>query len=325
MKKVIVSVLLLGLIVSLAACNTNNLAEYKKALEKTDQITSGQMSAEFSMSIDFETEGMTADEIKNLNYYKDMKGSFGAVFDYEADKSIFRNYINFGGMGFDYDMYFDSGEMIMKLPVVGKYMKLNEMMNSSSVDEEKFSRKIISEETIKLIGEKWVSLMNEDDVFKGKDIILTTPDGEVKTTEYSITLKSEQIRSLILGVSELLEKEESLKQFYEEYRGRDNSKSFEEIIGLIKDNIENYDVENFKYTALVDIDGYIVSENIIFSIRSNDASPLFKGADYSLDIKNWNINKEQSFDFPVLTDKNTLKADEMGEMPDIMKSLFKNE
>lgn len=324
MKKIIVSVLLLSLMVSLTSCNTNNLAEYKKALEKTNQITSGQMSAEFSMSIDFETEGMTADEIKNLNYYKDMKGSIGSVFDSETDRLILRNYINFGGMGFDYDMYYDGVEMVMKLPVVGKYIKLNEMMDLSYVEEEPGS-KIISDDTMKLIGEKWVSLMNEDDVFKGKDIILTTPDGEVKTTEYSITLKSEQIRSLILEGSQLLANDKSLEKFYEEYKGRDNSKSFEEIIGLIKDNVEDYDVENFKYTALVDIDGYIVSESIIFSIKSNGASDLFKGADYNLNIKNWNINKEQSFEFPALTDKNTLKVDEMGEMPDIMKSLFKNE
>ena len=44
---------------------------------------------------------------------------------------------------------------------------------------------------------------------------------------------------------------------------------------------------------------------------------------YKLDIKTWDINKDQKFDFPVLTDENTIKPDQMKDnMPDIMKDYF---
>ncbi len=325
MKKIVCLALMPVLMLALTACNTNNLAEYKKALEKTEQITRGQTQVEFSSNVDINTEGMSAETIKELDYYKEMKGSFNVAFDEEAKKSIFRSYINFGGLGLDYDLYFNDGEIIMKLPIAGKYMRMNEVNNPSAIEESKVNGEIISESTIKAISEKWVELMNEENVFRGKNIILTTPDGEVKTSEYSITLSSQQIKSLFSEVVDSISKDTNLKQLYEEYRAKENKKSFEDVIKLLRDNAENYSVENFKYVALVDIDGYIVSEDIEFHIKAEDKSLIIREVDYKLNVKNWDINKEQAFEFPVLNDKNSIKADNAKEIPDVMKSLFDKE
>lgn len=326
MKKILAIFLASMLVLSLAACNTDNLAEYKKALEKTEQISKGQFSTELSMIMDYNTDDLTAEEIKELNYFKDMSGSFNVVYDNEAGKSVLRNYMSFGGLGFDFDMYINGEEIIMKLPVVGKYIKMNEL-NSFDIDEEAYGQAIISEETMKAIAEKWVGLMKEEDVFKGKDIILTTPDGEVKTTEYTITLSDEQIRTLVKESVAIAAKDETLKQFYDEYvlvNFNEEEITFEEMLESIEDNIENYMVEDFKYTALVDIDGYIVSENISYKIKSTKTDLILKGMNYNLDMKTWDINKEQSFDFPVITEENTVDADNMEEIPDLMKDLFKS-
>jgi hypothetical protein len=329
MKKIISILLASMLVLSLSACNTDNLAEYKKAIDKTEQITKGQFSAEISMGMDYNTTGMTAEEIKDLNYFKEMKGSFNTVFDDDAEKAIFRNYMNFGGLGYDFDIFIDGEEFFMKLPVIGKYIKLNEIQNMTNVGKEDydFDQTIVSEETVKAITDKWVGLMKEDNVFKGKDIILTTPDGEVKTTEYTITLTDEQIKLFVSESVDIAEKDVNLKQYYDKFlkvKINDEDLSFEDMIKCFKDNIENYKVESFKYTALVDIDGYIVNENILFSIKSTNTDLMLKGMDYNLDIKTWDINKEQSFDFPVLTKENTMDIDNTEEMPDLMKDMFEN-
>ncbi len=120
MKKLISAILAVMLVFSLTACNTDSLGEYKQAAEKTDQITKGQTSGEFSLVTDFNTDGMTPEEIKELNYYKDMNGKFNISFDDESEKSIYRNYLNMGGLGFDFDLYINKDEMFVKLPVVGK-------------------------------------------------------------------------------------------------------------------------------------------------------------------------------------------------------------
>lgn len=326
MKRILMAISVLMLVLSLAACNADNLGEYKKALERTEQITKGQMSGELSMALDFKTDGLSVEDIKELNYFKDMRGSFSSVFDKDLDKGIYRNYMNLGGLGFDYDVYANGNEIFMKLPVAGKYMKFYKVQDSVNVNEREYSGQIISEETMKAITEKWVSLMKEEDVLKGKEIILTTPDGEVKTKKYTIALSSEQIKALAADSVEAASRDESLKRFYDEYAGNVavNNKSFEEMIGYIKSNIQNYDVENFKYTALVDIDGYIVSTNIVFNIRAVDDTQVFRGFDYSLSTKNWDINKEQTFDFPELTEENTVDSNKKEEMPDLIKNLFKN-
>jgi Tfp pilus assembly protein PilV len=327
MKKIVAILLIAVIVLSLTACNTNNLAEYKKAFEKTDQIAKGQLSAEFSTVMDYNTTGLSSEEIKELNYYKDMNGSFNVVYDDGAEKAILRNYMNFGGLGYDFDLYINGKEVSMKLPVVGKYIKLNEIQNSTT-NQYDFEQSIVSEETMKAISDKWVGLMKEENVFKGKDIILTTPDGEVKTTEYTLTLTDEQIKLFVSECVELAQKDESLKQFYDNYvkiKINDKELSFEETIKSFKENIENYKVENFNYTALVDIDGFIVNEDISYSIKAVKEDLLLRGTDFNMNLKTWDINKEQSFDFPVLTEENTIDVNNKEEMPDMMKDLFKNE
>lgn len=337
MKKIISIIMVAALMLSLAACNTDNLAEYKKAFDKTDQISKGQVSGEFSTIMDINTDNLTPEEIKDLNYVKDMNGNFSAVYDDSLEKGIYRNYISMGGLGFDFDVYLNGDKIFMKIPVAGKYLDLTELISSAEVaqiNEEAFDKPIISEETMKHISQKWVGLMNEEDVFKGKDIILTTPDGEVKTKEYTITLSSDQIRTLANESLDAFSKDESLRSFYNEYMASMNEneatkslKSFDEAIKTLRDSIENYDVESFKYTALVDIDGYIVNEIVTVSLKSTEESNIIKGVSFDLNIKNWDINKEQVFDFPELTEDNTINADDMKdmeEMPDLMESIFSN-
>ena len=345
-KVIFIGAFLLILMIFITSCNTNNLVEYKKASEKTEQITKGQTAGEFTMTTEINQDGLTGKEIKELNYIKDMDGSFSVVFDEEAEKSIIRSYMNFGGLGYDFEVYINGEEVSIKLPVIGKYLRIDEEMMSEGEEYYEAGNQIISEETTKEFTKCWLSLMNDDDVFKGKNIVLTTPDGEVKTTEYTIKLSDEQIKTLLKDSAEILSKDESLKSFYEKNISASvekiedeleqntteleqkiselEKKTFEEFLNDIVSSTEKFKVENFSYTAHVDIDGYIVNEIIDISLKAIDAEKEgIIGVNYNLDIKTWDINKDQKFDFPVLTDENTIKTDEMKEnMPAVMEDYF---
>ena len=338
-KIVFIAAFLLILMMFITACNTNNLVEYKKASEKTDQIVKGQTAGEFITTTEINQDGLTAEEIKELNYIKDMNGSFTAVFDDKEEKSIIRSYMNFGGLGYDFEVYINKEEVSIKLPVIGKYLRIDEDMVSEGEEYYDSENQIISEETGKEFAKRWLSLMNDEDVFKGKNIVLTTPDGEVKTTEYTIKLSDDQIKTLLRDSAEILSNDESLKSFYEknissnikkiendleQKTNGSEQKTFKEFLNDIVNSAEKFKVENFSYTALVDIDGYIVNEIIDISIKAIDAEKEgIIGANYKLDIKTWDINKDQKFEFPVLTDENTIKPDEMNEnMPSVMEDYF---
>lgn len=315
-KRIFILILIILFSLSLTGCNTDSLGEYKKASDKTEQIKKGQTSGEIALSMDFNTESMTQEEIRELNYYKDLKGSFAAVYDKESKKFIYRNYLNMGGLGFDFDYYMNGSEAFIKLPVIGKYMKLNEIqeLEKNKVDDD-YTENIISKEALEAISKNWINLMNKDDVFKGKDIVLTTPDGEVKTTEYTIKLNDEQIKKLFTECMSIASKDESFKRFYSEVQK--NAKVFEgkaldKMLSDMKENINDYTVESFSYIAYVDIDGYIVNERVeaALIVKSNEM-PGLRGMKFNMDIKNWNINKSQSFSFPELTEENTVKFEDM--------------
>lgn len=329
MKKILTIMITILLAVSLAGCSLDGLGDYKKAVEKTDQIKKGQTSGEFSLEMDFNTEGMTEEQIKQLNYFKTMKGSFEVAFDDEAEQGIFRDYLNFGGLGFDFDLFINGEEVFMKLPVIGKYMRIEELQGQMPIPRDGKGMEIISKETQDAISDKWLGMLKKEDIFRGKDIVLTTPDGEVKTTEYTIKLNDEQIKSLAAYSIDMLSKDAKLKENYEEYGKKIEplkDTSFEELFSDLRENMKDYSVESFSYTAYVDIDGYIVNEMLDFSVKVDDAKPeAVKKFGYKLDIKNWDINKAQKFEFPVLTEENTLDMDEMDKnMPFMMEDLFKN-
>nr|HPL54669.1 hypothetical protein [Bacillota bacterium] len=226
--------------------------------------------------------------------------------------------------GFDFDLFVNGEEMFVKLPILGKYMEFDKMQQAEGASG------IISKETENELSAKWLGLLNKEDVFKGKDIVLTTPDGEVKTKEYTIKLNNDQIKVLAEECMDIVSRDEKLKENYEKYIKKSTKQlediSLEKLISSIKEEIKNYRVENFSYTAHVDIDGYIVNEVIEVYVKAENREPAgMNDLNYRLELKNWDINKNQEFEFPVLTEENTVNIDQMNQnMPFMMDNLFDN-
>lgn len=327
MRKIMTAIFTVILAISLAGCIPDSLGDYKKAAEKTDQIKKGRTSGEFVVEMTFNTAGMTEEQIKEMNYFRNVKGSFDVAYDDEAEKGVFRNYLNLGGLGFDFELFIDGEKAFMKLPVIGKYVRLDELQAPVHQEGE---LELVSAETVGVINEKWLGMLKKEDIFQGKNIVLTTPDGEVKTREYTIRLKDEQIKSLAVYALDMLSRDGKLKENFEEYFKKNVERlkdcSLEKLLSDMKENIALYTVEDFSYTAYVDIDGYIVNEMIRVSLETDSDEPAaVTGVNYSLDIKNWDINREQQFEFPELTESNTLDMDRMEEnMPFMLEDLFKN-
>lgn len=325
MKRTAAVVTIILFVIFFVSCSVDSLESYNKAVQKTEDIKTGQTSGNFTVVMDFNTEGMTEEQIKELNYFKTVEGSFNAAYDESQKAAIIRNYLNLGGLGFDYDIYMNEDKMFMKLPIVGKYLQLDESYKNGEATV------LISEDTKASIGEKWMGLLNKEDIFREKDIILTTPDGEVKTTQYTIALKDEQIKSLAFDGMEILLKDEKFKESYENLLKK-NIKYFEgysldKLTEAFEETLKNCKVEAFAYNAYVDIDGYIVNETIEISVTMQDSnSSGINGFDYKMEIKNWDINKAQDLEFPILSEENTLKLENIEKnMPSVFEGMFSKE
>ena len=335
MKKILLIVLSLVLIISLVACKKNDFEAYMKAVNKTVEIKRGQQSINYKMNIDFDTEGLTEEEIKDLNYFKNFESQFNLTYDDELKKSIARNYFNFGGLGFDSVFYFDGEKSFIKMPIIGKYLILDEelledyMEDTESTNNEK---EYISKEAIEEVEQKWLDMINREDVFAGKDSIMSTPDGEVKVTEYTIKLTGEEFKNVINESADILLNDEILRETIQEYieKSVDDEIDFDldEVIEDFKKGMEYSEIKDISYIAYIDIDGYIVKENIEFEMGfKNSEEHRMNSFKYFLETNRWGIEKEQEFNFPELTEDNTLDPDEADQgIPFMFENIFeKNE
>ncbi|MBS4537912.1 hypothetical protein GOQ27_05530 [Clostridium sp. D2Q-11] len=314
MKKNI-SIFLIALIIfSFTGCKGSDLKSYGDAVEKTNSITKGQMELNMDMDLDINTQGMTEEELKAMNYFKTMKGKMRIKFD-ETEKFISRNYFNFGGLGFDLDVFGNGEDIYLQMPIIGKYINVKEFdENKQSSQENEF----ISENSKVKISEKWVGFLQEDDVFSGKSTVMDTPDGEVKVTEYTIQMEKGKLKEFASYVINTVAKDENFRNNLANQINTSNGNeqvTIDDIINNSEEMIEGANVGAFNYTAYVDIDGYIVKEVIKVTMDSSDSEKI-NSATFNMNINRWGIEKKQEFDFPDINEDNILKESEIDqEMP----------
>jgi len=325
LKKIILIILSLLLIISLTACSEDAYQEYIEAVNKTNDISKGQMSYDILIQNDFDTKGMSENEIRQLNYFKEIKTKASIMFDESENdtKVISRNYFNLGGMGFDSSFYLNGDKAFIKMPMLGKYMVLDEYTQESNNDDIKYSNELTGE-TIETLKDEWIKVLNEENVVSGNKILLTTEDGEVKATQFSINLNDEQISQLLNSFVDVISKDKSLENMMSFTDGNNEELDNDKMLDDLRDGISNVSIKNFKYTGYIDFDGYIIQEDLEFVIEYNtDESSKAISTSFSMQAKRWDIEKELSFEFPELTKENTLDDDNIEQgLPFIFDGLM---
>jgi hypothetical protein len=318
--------------VSLIGCQRNDFEDYIQSIKKTREIEKGQQSMDMKMNMDFDTEGLSSEEIKDINYFKSFESQLNLIYDNEADKTIARNYYNFGGIGFDTTFYDDGEKRFIRMPIIGKYLVLSEEFTDNYSKDVDGKNEYISKKTIEDIRNKWLTTIKSDDVFVSKDSFMTTPNGEVKVRKYTVNLTGEQFKNLLSESTDILLKDELLKETIEEYinKGRKKHKisDVSKLLNDFKEGLKKSKIDNLSYVAYIDIDGYIVKEEIKFDLKfiGSDFYNI-NGFKYGLEINRWDIESEQKFEFPEFTKENTLDPEEIEQgIPFMFENIFdKNE
>lgn len=322
MKRMLILGISIILIITLVGCKKNDLEDFTSALKLTEEIEKGELATQLKINMDFNTQGLSEEEIKDRNYLKEIEAKVDVTYDSDLEKTIARNYFNFGGLGFDLNFYIDGERAFVKMPIVGKYIMINDFIKDTDIEKNQAQLgEFAAEETMASIKNNLIKILKKDNVFSGKDSVLTTPDGEVKATEYTIKLDNSQIKELINETINTISKDEALKKNIEKYMDfniDDNDGveeiSLENLLESVSKAVDNSEINNFTYLAFVDIDGYIVKEDIDFDISFKEVgSGRISGLNYSYSIDRWGINKEQEFDYPEINEDNILEIDSFDE------------
>ncbi|MFZ7119980.1 MAG: hypothetical protein ACOWWH_03395 [Eubacteriaceae bacterium] len=281
-KRINMAVFILLLSLLLAACNTQKpLSYYQKSVEKTEEIEKGKMSLDITVLNDFKTDNLTKEEILKISSYSKLELNLVSQYDYVQNCLIGYGYFNSNNVGYDFEIYDKDDNIYLKLPMLENYYQ---------VDSDDFEQNEEQEDFVKTITENWTEMLQQEDVVKGEDSILNTEDGQVKIVKYTITPSSEEMKqfiteSFIIAV-------------------RENYELIKEYVKDIEIDMEQLkifdDIKNIEYieTAYIDIDGYMVQNDIDINMQFSGEHAPINDIQIKIIMNNWNIEKEQSFDFP---------------------------
>ena len=325
MKKIISIGLSLVLLFTLVGCNRTNLEEYENALKKSAQIKKSEMILEANITNDFREQVLFQQGLFGLNGFENISYKQRTKVDMEVKKVITEISTDIGGIAADFNMYLLDNRFFVEFlsPAISpkKYIEVNQgdvnFFNMQTFEEyEKNKDKNllgVSDNTFKLIKDKWLEILSEENVFKGEKILITTEVGEVKAREYTIETNKEQLKELSSFAFDTLLSSGEIERGMEENLTKQNDPELiNQGLNMIKRWIEDAKDLSFIYKAYIDMDGYIVEEkiDIIYESGQKYQSPLRK-TQLRVNTQYLNIGKSPDFHMEEPNDKNTIKLEDL--------------
>lgn len=242
-KKFTISILTLLFIITFTGCSENVYEDYLSSIEKTNSIKQARQEMKIDMTLDFDTTGLSEKEVEGFELASDFQ--FLGSLKYNTDQNIFENniYLKMGSIGFDVDVFGQDDEILVKLVNLGKYFKID-----TKNPDESLGQFNISDDTMRRLNTLWQTYINENNIFKGENILIDTPSGVVKSKKYSIEL-DDNANQFIQDAISIIHEDQSITWFQNEDFSFDMSKAT---------------IDYFISESYVDKDGYIVKEQITF-------------------------------------------------------------
>lgn len=311
MRKYILVSLILALIISTIGCTQSDLENYTIAMDKTDNMSRGSAITEMSISNKINTDGMDEEVLKIIERFEDTKFSLKNNFDKEVSKSKAELYMFTGGFGYDMNVYKINDSFYIEPLFLSlkdkKYVEISEDEFLPVQDDE------LPLDLFEAFGEKWSEILKEENVMKGENVLISTEDGEVKSREFTIELNEEQLKELMTFIINELQKNDDYMEIMEEvvyFSDEENltqeqkEELFNQIFEELKSFVLNADNMNLFYKAYIDIDGYVIQEDVVFTLENKEAtSGEVEDLKYEMTNQYFNIEREQSLEFEVPTNE----------------------
>ena len=303
MKRIILILMVYILTISTLGCKQSNLENYKAAMDKTDNMSKGLVMMEINTKTRYNTEGIEAEVLKTLKNFESTKITLKSSFDKEIQRAKDEGYVVFGELGYDFNIY----NIEDKYYVEPLFFNLKDKKYIELTQEDILPTEEMPEDLFKEFADKWAEIINEENVIKGKKILITTDDGEVKSREFTIDLKDEQLKELLLFFIDTLAENDEYKNILErmvyfseeeELTEIQKDEVYAELFRNLKEYLINTKGLTLFYKAYIDIDGYVVKEDIKFRFINQNVEPGgLKSIDFDMINQYTNIEKQQHLDF----------------------------
>lgn len=268
-KLVVVMGLVIGLLTS---CNSSDLEDYQQALIETESYTSGVMTSELSIDLEFNEIGLEFEEMRDLSYFETIEMVTTTKYNSvgETSTAMMDVYFNFGGVGFDMIYYMSGNQMLIKLPIIDKYINvggdtLSEVETQGNEHQTRVVKKVI---------DAWSDVLNDEDVFSGKKAYIMTDKGQIKTTTYDVSINSEQFEILKKAVLTIIEDEAIVESILRDSEGMiEYNISDVELQEVMKEFVEVLSLESFEGQGFVDFDSRLLKQIFTAELVNKQAGP----------------------------------------------------
>ncbi len=314
MKKLLIALISIMMIVS--GCGTSDLEDYKAALLATESFQSGTSESKLSIDLTFDETDMTFEEKRDMSYYERIQVETNMAYDYrEVSKAIIDGYFNFGGLGFDMNYYINEDEVLIKLPILDKFLDIDAMVIEDSEDN---TVNEDQERAIKKVIDTWNEVLGDEDVFSGSKAYVMTDKGQIKTTTYTINISEAQFDLLKEAFLKILDDEKIVETFLsgsEQFANIEGNQ--DEFTDYIRSLLKEIRLVEFSGKAYVDFDGRLVRQVLIADLINDGTEPG--------EVQTMHIEYETTYDqigddveliMPIVNEEDILKLDDDGNIQD---------
>lgn len=261
------------MILVLSGCGGSALEDYQSALMLTESYTNGQADMALSIDLVFDETGLSFEDQRKLSYFEriDMVTSMTYLEDGNVFNGTMDGYFNFGGLGFDMVYYIKGDQVLVKLPIMDKYMRLSDQ---GTEIEAATSQETGQEEVFSRLVEAWNGLLKEEDVFSGSKAYVMTDKGQLKTTTYTIAINDEQFEALKGLALTMLDDQALVAAFLQNGQNFTGETMDEaDISDMLGELLEAVSLESFEGKAYVDFDGRLVRQEFYVDLINPSAKP----------------------------------------------------
>jgi hypothetical protein len=306
-KKVLILVLIIAVLsVSLFGCNGLSATQkYLKAMNNISKIDSYESLS--ILNINFDLDEASKEDKKNLNDIK--KISLNMDTKYSNGDFIQEIFFDSNEMVMDNTIYvFDNKAYLKSSFTDEKYMDLNEY----NFEEENEEDKNLTEDVYSI----WKDSIENEIMEEEGNSIITTPDGDIKVNQVSLSLNDKKVKKIIKEIVKLIDENDSLKDsvissiktYSDSKSDEENFESWFENLSETLDKYEdNIEINKLTLNAKYNKDNYILEQSFEGEIIIKNDGVIKVDFDYSM--KNWNINKDVNLDIPDIKDNDIISPE----------------
>jgi len=326
MKKVLSLLLVFVLAISVfTGCKKETPKEaLQKGFENSLNIKTSQSSFDMTLNFDFDaSEAPDQAFLLQMINGSTVKGEFTS--DIDKMELAGQLVLDMNGMSYTSDIFSTPEKVVLKVPMMNKYLIMDQNMSADDQDKQKEDMKKLNTEVMDTL----LSNIKDENIKVLEKEKISTPEGEVEVTGYAITFNNDEMMKVMDDLLSYLFKNEifrnSMKNSIKNQAKLEGEElSDEEVDAKVKEAEEEMNKaitemkEHLTFDSLeviygLDKDYNVRSSSVKGTVSIKDDENIQNPISIKFDVnsQNWNINKPVKIEIPELNEENSMKMEEL--------------